>query len=77
MPPKMRLIDFLVILNRTPGWQQLFKAGGTPWENLVNRELSGEDAALILGADQAGIEAKVAAQKDATHTVWLNSTVWQ
>jgi len=79
MPPesKMSLIDFLVKFNKTPGWQQLYRAGGDPWKNHVERLLSPQDATLILTEDQAGIEAKVNAQKDATHTVWLNSTVWQ
>jgi hypothetical protein len=75
--PEMSLIDFLIKLNKTRGWQQLYKAGGSQWADLVNRELSDEDAALILSEDQAAIEAKVNAQKDATHIVWLNATVWQ
>jgi hypothetical protein len=73
----MSLIDFLVKLNKTPGWQQLYRAGGQPWTDHVNRHLAKADADLVLKEDQAGIEAKVASQKNATHTVWLNSTVWQ
>lgn len=75
--PEMSLIDFLIKLNKTPGWQQLYKDGGAQWKNLVNRELSDDDAELVLNEDQAGIEAKVGAQKNSTHIVWLSSTVWQ
>jgi hypothetical protein len=74
--PEMSLIDFLIKFHKTPGWQQLYKAGGTPWKNLVNRELSDDDAAIVLSENQGAIEAKVAEQKTSVHIVWLNSTVW-
>ncbi|HEU0303813.1 MAG TPA: hypothetical protein VFR32_04455 [Gaiellaceae bacterium] len=73
----MTLIEFLIKFHQTRGWQQLYRNGGQPWTNLVNRELADPaDAELILTEDQAGIEAKVDAQKTAAHIVWLNSTVW-
>jgi hypothetical protein len=74
--PEMSLIDFLIKLNKTPGWQQMYKAGGTQWENLVNSQLSDDDAALILSEDQAAIEAKVADQTTGAHTVFLSYIVW-
>lgn len=81
MAQDMDLIDFLVELNRNQTWQRWFdqynRGVNQKWKDLVERSLSDADAALILSEDQAAIEAKVAAQKDSTHTVWLNSTVWQ
>jgi hypothetical protein len=75
--PKMTLIDFLIELNKNPGWQRKFKEGGQQWQDLVERNLSPDDAALVLSGDRAAIDAKVDAEKTSAQIVWTLSIVWQ
>lgn len=77
MAQKKELIEFLVDLAKNPAMQRKYQQGGEQWKQLVERELSAEDAALVLSEDRAAIEAKVNAQKTAAQIVWTMATVWQ
>lgn len=76
MAQKKTLIEFLIDLAKNPAMQRKYQQGGAQWQQLVERELSAEDAALVLSEDRAAIEAKVNAQKTPAHIVWTSATVW-
>jgi hypothetical protein len=76
MAPKKQLIEFLIDLASNPAMQRKYKDKGEQWEQLVKRELSEDDATLVLTENREGIEEKVNAQKTPAHTVWTSATVW-
>jgi hypothetical protein len=75
---KKTLVEFVNELHKNKGWQKKFedRKKNKEWKELVEKELSAEDAAIVLSEDQAALDEKLKGKTDKTIVWTATAIVW-